>query len=606
MQTPQEPQQGNFESLSEPQQAVASDRPHELQQTEADDLPHEAQRTGASVLPRGSAQDDSGVLPQESPLGGSSDILQVKRIDQAIDRPPDLSSNADSGLSHEMKPDEIEYSQELQLSEICEMLDELQFEDEDPLGNPQADRSDGPLPPSPTDREFVVQVDKDGMQAHMIVTGTVGTDGIDYDAAMATLRSAGVVYGIKESEVRKVVEPSYFGQIIIVAWGTAPQPGTDSQLNYFFDATRTVHPTEIEDGRVDYYNLNLIKNVQVGDLLVVRIPPTQGLPGKSVLGKELRAKPGKDSRIPFGKNTRLSEDGSLLTAAVSGHVYINSGRVQVDPVFTWMGDVDLSSGNLSFLGSVIVRGSITYGFNVECDGNLEVGGSIDGGSVSVGGHLTVRQGIQGQQRSVLTIKGNVTSRFVENATVRADGDVIIGEGIMHSNIDAGGNVLVGGKKGVIVGGRVRAGGEITAKTIGSPFATPTELDVGIRPERRQYLTELLGRLRVDTANLDKTEKAIVVLKDWEKRQGGLPDEKRILLLKLTRSQFKLLKDVDDMTKEKEMIEKEFEQAFQGKIRAEFRIHPGVAISIGAFTMRVHDMINSSTVQIVDGIIRCSP
>ncbi|MCW2277916.1 FapA family protein [Heliophilum fasciatum] len=464
--------------------------------------------------------------------------------------------------------------------------------------------------PAYQEGKVTVQIDRDGMHAYVIVLGAGSandaTKNVDPSIVQEALQKNGVIFGIIDGAIEKAVQPLNFGQKITVAKGIPPQPGTDAQLNYCFDPDQRIKLTELEDGRVDYYNLSLIKNVQVGDILMIRVPPTSGTPGTTVMGHEVKPKAGKDRRIPAGKNTILSEDGKLLTATVAGHVHIAGGRVHIDPVFEWPGDVDFSSGNLSFLGSIIVRGNISYGFKVECAGNLEVFGSIDGGSVDIGGNLTVRQGIQGQQRSLLKVKGNIAAHFIENCTVQADGDIVVGEGIIHSQVDAGGKIHVGGKKSVIVGGRVRAVEEIEAKIIGSPHATVTEIEVGIRPERREYFQELLNREKLNASKVEQTEKTIALLKDWEKKQGRLSPDKRQILLRLTRSQFQLLKEADDLMKEKAQIEKEFEQVAHGKVCAHTIIYPGVMIRIGTASMRVRDNIRASTVVIRDGLLEVIP
>ncbi|MBC9783441.1 DUF342 domain-containing protein [Heliobacterium chlorum] len=456
------------------------------------------------------------------------------------------------------------------------------------------------------DGQVKVETDRDGMKAYLIVYPPRGGQAVTFDVAMAALEQAGVVYGINEQLVRIALNNVQPGQRVMVAEGQPAKDGKNAKIEYRFNTDTRIRPAELENGRVDFYNLNLIKNVQPGEILAIRTPPTEGVPGKTVTGRELRPKPGKDVRIPAGKNTAISEDGTILMASTAGHVHIVSEKIMIDPVFERKGDVDFSSGNLNFLGTIIVRGSITYGFQVKCDGDLEVMGSIDGGSVFVGGNLTVRQGIQGQQKSVIDVKGNVITRFIENATVKSGGDVIVGEGIMHSNIDAGRTIAVGGKKGLIVGGQCRSGEEIMAKNIGSPHSTLTELEVGIRPEKRQIYNELVKKLKDATVNLDKTEKAVNVLKEWERRQGKLPSEKQILLFKLAQAQIQIQKDVESLNREKEAMDAEFEQIGNGRIRVSSRIYPGVNIRIGQFNTRVRDPIDFTNVYIDNGEFRFGP
>ncbi|ABZ84808.1 conserved hypothetical protein [Heliomicrobium modesticaldum Ice1] len=456
------------------------------------------------------------------------------------------------------------------------------------------------------DGQVKVDIDRDGMRAYLIVYPPRGGRAVTLEAAKKALEQAGVIYGIDEEKVNHALTQIQTGQRVAVAFGKPPEDGKNAKIDYKVNTDSRIRPVELEDGRVDFYNLNLIRNVQPGEILAIRTPPTEGIAGLTVLGKEIRPRAGKDMRIPAGKNTQLSEDGCILMAGTAGHVYFNGEKIQVDPVFELKGDVDFSSGNLNFLGSIVIHGSVTYGFQVNCEGNLEVRGSIDGGSVTVGGSLTVRQGIQGQQKSIITVKGDVLTRFIENATVKAGGDIVVGEGIMHSSVDAGRSITVGGRKGLIVGGRCRAGEEIHAKNVGSLHATATEIEVGIRPEKRAAYNELAKKLNDACVNLDKTEKAVNVLKEWEKRQGQLPVEKRMLLWKLTQAYSQLYKDVEALSSKKAALDAEFEQVAKGRIRVAARLYPGVNIRIGQYTTRIREPIDFTTVYIEQGEFRFTP
>ena len=66
---------------------------------------------------------------------------------------------------------------------------------------------------------------------------------------------------------------------------------------------------------------------------------------------------------------------------------------------------------------------------------------------------------------MLKAKSNIICRFIENATV-VSGGYVDAEAILHSKVDAYGEVIVKGKKGFITGGVVRAGNLIEAQTIG--------------------------------------------------------------------------------------------------------------------------------------------
>ena len=81
-------------------------------------------------------------------------------------------------------------------------------------------------------------------------------------------------------------------------------------------------------------------------------------------------------------------------------------------------------------------------------------------------------------KGVLKCGGNVISKFLENATVEAGGYVECGS-IMHSNVVAGTEVHVSGKKAFISGGKVTATSKIETRILGSDMGTDTVVEIGV-------------------------------------------------------------------------------------------------------------------------------
>ncbi|MHB8172272.1 MAG: FapA family protein, partial [Thermincolia bacterium] len=181
------------------------------------------------------------------------------------------------------------------------------------------------------------------------------------------------------------------------------------------------------------------------------------------------------------------------------------------------------------------------------------------------------------------------AKFIENSEVESGGDITVGEAIMHSRIIAKGSVRVGGRKGLIVGGLVRVGEEITAKIIGSNFATATELEVGINPEMRKQYEEAQSQLKDTEINLDKAQKALTLLKHLEQAQG-LSEDKKVMLVKVTRSYHHLMANIQELRDKVQEMEVELEESERGRIMVEGLIHSGVKVTIGTSILHVHDNI----------------
>lgn len=434
----------------------------------------------------------------------------------------------------------------------------------------------------PVAGQVTAWVSHDEMEAYIrIIPARHGGTKIKLEQCLDALKNLGVVQGIDQAKVKRAVDLGNESEEVLVATGTPMDPGRNAELKYNFDfGGIKIQPKELEDGRVDFYNLNLIQNVVNGQVLVTKLPLYEGKDGITVTGKVIPTKAGKDVTIKAGKNTELIDNNSTLIAADCGHVVFTGGKISVMPVYEVPGDVNFSTGNIDFVGNVVVKGNVTEGFVVKSQGDVEVRGSIAGGSVFAGGHLQVKNGIQGVGKGTVHCGGNIFTKFIENAKIKADGDIMVGEAIMHSYVYAKGSIQVGGRKGVIVGGVTGAGIEIIAKIVGSSFSTNTELEAGVNPELREKFNEANKTLEEAKKNLNKTQQAFTLLKTLESKLGDLPTEKKAMLVKVSRAQFQLMALVQTLTEQVQALEVELESNIRGKISISNLAHPGVKITIG--------------------------
>ena len=128
-----------------------------------------------------------------------------------------------------------------------------------------------------------------------------------------------------------------------------------------------------------------------------------------------------------------------------------NGKINVYAIYEVLGDVDNSTVNIDFIGNVIIKGNVLTGFKVKAGGYIEVRGVVEGAKLVAQGDVVLKKGIQGMGKGIIETQGNVIARFIENSTVTAKGNITT-ETILHSAINCGGKVEVGGRKGLIAGG----------------------------------------------------------------------------------------------------------------------------------------------------------
>ncbi len=452
----------------------------------------------------------------------------------------------------------------------------------------------GPVPEKkPLDGRVAVKVASDRLSATLtIYPPEPGGKPADLELARRSLAEAGVSFGIDPDALARAVaeQPA---EPAVVARGVQPTNGEDARLEYGFraDGDRG-RPQQLEDGRVDFYNLNLIENVSPGQVLVVKHPPTEGEPGVAVTGEPIRQRPGRDVPLIPGKNVELAADGTQLVATRAGQVILLArNRVGVYPVHEVKGHVDFSTGNIDFVGSVVVRGNVQDGFVIKAESDIEVGGLVDSATLVAGHDILVKSGIQGRSKGRVEAGRNLIAKFIENATVQVGGDVEVGEAFMHSQVVARGRVVVNGKKGLIVGGAIRCQGDVHCKVLGSSLGTHTEVEVGIDLELRERLHAVQRAIEDAEKNIERLAFALARV-----RQSGEPGHPagQEMLLKLSRSHYRLLQEQARLVRERQAIEEQIKARPLGRLRVSGTIFPGVRVIIGQAVMLVRDELPPCT------------
>jgi len=318
-----------------------------------------------------------------------------------------------------------------------------------------------------------------------------------------------------------------------------------------------------------------------GQPLARKTPPENGEVGRTVTGKVIPARNGKDTPPPLGRNVHLADDGITIIADINGQVTYIGGKINVEEMLTVQGDVSLKTGNVMFLGNVIVTGNVEDGFSVKASGNVEVRGNVGKCEVIAEGDVVIHQGINAKSGGLVQAGKNVWAKFVENAFVEAGENIVVSDGMVNTTAVATKKIICQGKRASIVGGRYRACEEINVKNLGSPVGgAETVLEVGYDPKSKEKLDQLgvqILKLKKQGESLDKD---IATLNAAKKQKGSLPEDKEAVLQDYLGQRGELVAEIAALTKEAESI-----QAYlnglksRGRISASARIYPGVKICI---------------------------
>lgn len=316
------------------------------------------------------------------------------------------------------------------------------------------------------------------------------------------VRAAGVTYGVDENQLAVIptLEGRYF-HLFPIARGKAAIPGKDGEIVDLFPREATKKFQVDEYNRVDFTAANTSRNVEEKQVICNIVPPTPGVPGRTVADQEITARDGVSVPPPMGRNTALSEDGSALIAARAGGLEFTGQAFHVNPLMEIDGNVDYSTGSVNFLGDVHVHGDVCSGFTVRAMGNIKVDGVVESSTIEAGGDLVLTKGVQGNNQAVIRAHRDIYAKFLENCSVHAK-ENLHSECIIGCEVYSDGAVYVQSGRGAIMGGRVRATREVAANAIGTKTELRTSIYIGGLPiedfetaQLTQEITDLEQQLK---------------------------------------------------------------------------------------------------------------
>jgi uncharacterized protein (DUF342 family) len=460
-----------------------------------------------------------------------------------------------------------------------------------------------------SDSVATVEISTDEMKAYIQVLppGPGGGD-ISFEAYLSILKNNRVYHGIKEDFLRNFADRPVYREKVEAAEGTKPSDGRDAYIQYNFETDQTkVRLREGSNGRVDFKELNIIQNVVKDQPVARKLPPEKGVPGKTITAKPIPARDGKDIPLPLGKNVHSGADGVTIIADMNGQVILANGKINVEPVYTVQGDVNLKTGNIIFLGTVIVNGNVEDGFSVKAAGNIEVNGTVAKADLDADGDIIIHQGINAKSGGSVHAGRSLWARFIENAFVEAGNMVVASDGIINSQVDAASKIVCQGKRGHIMGGRLRATEEVNAKVLGNPTSgTETICEVGFDPKKKEEKEKLLAAKEAAMKELEDIKLNLQTLVNVKKQRKSLPEDKEANMKELMDRRQILLTDVkkaDAAIQKTQMLMDS--QTIRGKVSAASKVYPGVRIVIRDIKDDVRTEHKAVTFVVENGLIRAA-
>jgi uncharacterized protein (DUF342 family) len=303
------------------------------------------------------------------------------------------------------------------------------------------------------------------------------------------LKERGVVSGIKKDVLMNIVDQYRQGSFIdntLVAEGTPPFAGVEPSVEYKFEMS--AQPGEDE--------ISTVLNVETGRLLAVKRrlkPPVNGM---TVTGKRTMFPQIEDIDVKIGQNIEKDEQDDFIyyKAGADGVLRFEDNVMSIFPTLKIEEDVNAKVGNIHFNGDVRIGRDVPAGFVVEADGKITIRGSAIACNLSAKQGVEVRIGIVGKNKGAVYSGKDITALFVENTKMKAAGNIIIGNGIIGSEVECDGELKMEMSRSRVVGSTIRAARGITVGNAGSRYDASTRLITGIDPARENVYLKIKKHL----------------------------------------------------------------------------------------------------------------
>ncbi|GHV12575.1 hypothetical protein AGMMS49938_05390 [Fibrobacterales bacterium] len=366
---------------------------------------------------------------------------------------------------------------------------------------------------------FKIAVTKDQMEVRMYPLISVTDGGLTtFEEVLDACKKESVQAEIDEKLVEKQlleVNPTE----VTIAKGKKPHDGKDGYIEYRVDMS--AKPQFIADpkdgGSVDYKNSMRVTLVSVDDVLADIIPPSAGEDGFDVRGHKIDARPGAKASFFLGEG--LEEKDGKIVAIAPGTPSIQDDVIMIRRNYVLQGDVDLSTGNINFPGTIIIHGNVSDDFEVVSEENIVINGLISGAKIKAKGYVKCAGGIQGKKKAEIIAGSFVAATFVSEATIIAEGDVVITKEVLHSNISCLGELRMGG---TLIGGVTTAFKGVECGNLGSESGVKTTVNIRTH-YRQEKAKELANSVLADVNAIFERYRL------WNKSEKLNEEESKLLL-----------------------------------------------------------------------------
>lgn len=457
------------------------------------------------------------------------------------------------------------------------------------------------------DAEFVLEVAENLMTAHLTILRSEGGQALEVSSILEALQQKGVTFGILHEPISTAVSVGECERLLIAS-GERMEPGTAGYFDNLL-LKKEQQISQIDDNAVvRYSDLSHLVLVQKGDPLLRRIPPLPSKDGTNIKGQVVVAP--MVPRVEFAEITpgaeRDAKDPNLLIAAFAGQPVITRTGAVVNAMLE-VDNVSLKTGNITFDGTIRVKGDIESGMHVKVSGDVIVLGMVETAEIVAGGNVAIKGGVIGKANlkpgvhalpsdaARIECGGSVQALFIENVRIKVSDSILVDAHARNCELIARNRIVIGKpgtKNSHLAGGITQATQQVKVLNLGTSNGLKTIVQVGSDPDLLQEMATKDALIQKKINELDQTLKLAAHFKqNPQKNVGGIGDK-----IELTRKQQAI--DIFSLIEEKKELTAKFELTQQAQIEVLDSIYEGVEIRIGKHALKINDQRGAGVIHLV--------
>ena len=198
-----------------------------------------------------------------------------------------------------------------------------------------------------------------------------------------------IKYGILKMSIIKCEKANEISELII-ANGKKTIDAVDDRLEIKYNVEgKSKDQNNDNNDAIDYKDIGFVQGVEKGQVLAILYPGQKGQDGIDITGKTAISKNIKKIVLGAGEGCKIVDECTVV-ATSEGRPSRRGSTFFVYKTHKINGDVELKTGNIRFVGDVIISGNVREGMKVAAGNSILVKNNVAESEITASGDVVVR------------------------------------------------------------------------------------------------------------------------------------------------------------------------------------------------------------------------